>query len=165
MSANVDTSFFGIHEDIILTKEGVWLSNQQEVTHEGTLRAFFKNIFRCKEGFEIRIGNEHKVFHAEDTIYFVRRLEGTPAAGFTLELSDGRSLPLDPTTIQYRPGRLTCRVYHPNDNTHEEAKFLSAAYYELLNYIEPTDKLTDEPAAEPGEGGFVLTIQGLQIKL
>ncbi len=153
MSARVDSSFFGIHETLILTKEGVWLSNEEEVTHPGTLNAFFKNIFRCKEGFEIRIGSEHKVFHAEDTIYFIKRIEGTPDVGFTLDLSDSRKVILDPNTIQYRPGRLTCKVYHPNDGTHEEAKFLTNAYYELLKLVEPT------------QDGFVLTIQGLQIRL
>jgi hypothetical protein len=153
MSARVDTSFFGIHEEIILTKEGVWLSNGEEITHGGTVRAFSKNLFRCKEGFEIRLGNEKKVIHVEDTIYFIVGASGDPTQGFELRLNDQRLVHLNPTTLQYRPGRLTCKVEHPNDQTHEEARFLSPAYYEILKYIEPHPK------------GFEITIEGSKVLL
>ncbi|MBS1958033.1 MAG: hypothetical protein JST80_01040 [Bdellovibrionales bacterium] len=153
MSANVDTSFFGIHEDIILTKEGVWLSNGEEITHPGTVIGFSRNIYRCTEGFEIRLGLEHKVFHAEDTIYFVTRLEGNTQTGFNLRLNDGRMEKLDTGTLNYKPGRLTCKVLHPNEKTHEEAKFLTGAYYELLKHVEKTAK------------GFEVTIEGKTILL
>lgn len=153
MSANVDTSFFGIHEDIILTKEGVWLSNGEEITHPGTLTGFSRNLFRSKDGFEIRLGNERKTIHVEDTIYFIHGLEGDPEKGFGLRLNDGRVERLDPATLQYRPGRLTCLVAHPPEQTREEAKFLTTAYYELLKHF------------EPAEGGFEITIQGSKILL
>ena len=136
MSAIEDTSFFGIYEDLILTKNGVWLSNGEEITHERTCLAFSKNLFRCKEGFEVRLGSERKNVHIEDTIYFVTAMVGDPDLGFTLTLNDGRQVELDPSTLKYRPGRLTCNVFHPNENTHEEAKFLTSAYYELLKYLD-----------------------------
>ena len=153
MSANVDTSFFGIHEDIILTKEGVWLSNGEEITHPGTSIGFSRNIYRCKDGFEIRLGTERKVFHAEDTIYFVNGLDGNPSDGFMLSLNDGRTEKLDANTLNYKPGRLTCKVLHPTENTHEEAKFLTAAYYELLKHVEKTPR------------GFEISIEGKTILL
>lgn len=153
MSANVDTSFFGIHEDIILTKEGVWLSNGEEITHPGTLAGFSRNLYRSKDGFEIRLGNERKGIHVEDTIYFVLGLEGDAVSGFMLRLSDGRQTRLDPKTLQYRPGRLICKVLHPSEQTHEEAKFLTNAYYELLKHVERTDR------------GFEITIEGLKVLL
>lgn len=153
MSANVDLSFFGIHEDIILTREGVWLSNGEEVTHPGTLRAFARSIYRCKDGFELRIGNEKKTFHAEDTIYFIFGIEGSPELGFKLKLNDGREVALDPSSLSYRPGRLTCKVSHPNENTREEAKFLTTSYYELLKHLEKTDQ------------GFEIVIEGKRVLL
>jgi hypothetical protein len=153
MSATEDTSFFGIYEDLILTKNGLWLSNGEEITHERTCLAFSKNLFRCKEGFQIRLGPERKNVHVEDTLYFVTAMEGEPTLGFTLTLNDGRKLELDATTLNYRPGRLTCKVYHPNEQTHEEAKFLTSAYYELLKYL---DNSVD---------GFFVTIDGKKIIL
>jgi hypothetical protein len=137
MSATVDTSLFGIYEEIILTKNGTWLSNGEEITHAGTVLAFSKNLFRCKDGFEIRLGTEKKSIYVEDTLYFVKRLEGTPTQGYQAFLNDGRNVDLDPSTLRYETGRLTCRVLHPNENTHEEAKFLSVAYYEILKHAEP----------------------------
>jgi hypothetical protein len=153
MSATEDTSFFGIYEDLILTKNGLWLSKGEEITHERTCLAFSKNLFRCKEGFQIRLGPERKNVHVEDTLYFVTAMEGEPTLGFTLTLNDGRKLELDATTLNYRPGRLTCKVYHPNEQTHEEAKFLTSAYYELLKYL---DNSVD---------GFFVTIDGKKIIL
>ena len=148
MSANLDSSFFGIYEDLILTKNGVWLSNGEEITHEKTLLAFSRNLYRCKEGYEIRIGAEKKNVHIEDTLYFVTSLEGDPSIGYTLKLNDGRLQELDPETLKYQPGRLTCRVSHPNEGTREEAKFLTQSYYEILNHL------------EPDADGFKLTIEG-----
>jgi hypothetical protein len=153
MSANVDTSFFGIHEDIILTKEGIWLSNGEEITHPGTLAGFSRNLFRSKDGFEIRLGNERKVIHVEDTIYFITGLEGDPEKGFVLRLNDGRKERLDPATLQYRPGRLICLVPHPPEQSREEAKFLTTAYYELLKHVDRT------------EHGFEITIEGSKVLL
>ena len=148
MSAKSDPSIFGIFEDLILTKNGVWLSNGEEITHEKTLIAFSRNLYRCKEGFEIRIGPERKNVHVEDTLYFVTGMEGDPALGYTLRLNDGREIELSPETLSYRPGRLTCKVPHPTEGPREEAKFLTQSYYEILNHLEKT------------ENGFSITIEG-----
>jgi hypothetical protein len=153
MSANQDPSFFGIYENLILNRNGVWLSNGDEVTHLRTCLAFAKNLFRCKEGFEIRLGNEKKNVYVEDTIYFVTSMIGDPELGFELRLNDGRRVELDPLTLKYRPGRLSCKVYHPNEDTHEEAKFLTTAYYELLKHLENTDE------------GFFVKIEGKKVFL
>ena len=153
MSERQDPSFFGIYEDLILNRHGVWLSNGEEITHERTCQAFAKNLFRCKDGFEIRLGNEKKTVHIEDTIYFVTSMIGDPELGFGLTLNDGRKVELDPTTLAYRAGRLTCKVDHPNEQTHEEAKFLTTAYYELLKYLEKADD------------GFFIEIEGKKVYL
>lgn len=153
MSAALDQSLFSFHESIILTKNNTWLSNGEEITHPNTIIAFSRNIFRCPEGHEIRIGREKKTIHIEDTMYFVVALEGAPELGFSVRLNDGRQLELNPETLQYKPGRLTCKVYHPNEGTQEEAKFLTTAYYELLKYI------------EKNEFGFEITIEKKKIIL
>lgn len=153
MSGVVDNSFFGFFENIILTKNGVWLSNGEEITHEGTLLAFSRNIHRCKDGYEIRIGSERKTIHIEDTIYFITSVEGNPELGFTIRTNDQRVGELDPETLQYKPGRLICKVPDPKTGMNEDAKFLSPAYYEILKYIDRDEK------------GFSITIEGKKIHL
>ena len=153
MSGQLETNIFSFFENIILTKNGAWLSNNEEITHDRTVLAFSRNIYRCKDGFELRIGNERKTIHVEDTIYFITSVEGDPALGFTLRTNDQRVGELDPSTLQYKPGRLTCKVPDPKNGMNEDAKFLSAAYYELLKYIVHDEK------------GFSITIEGQKIIL
>jgi hypothetical protein len=153
MSALLDSSFFGIYEDLILNRNGVWLSNGEEITHERTCLAFSKNLFRSLNGFEIRLGPEKKIVQVEDTIYFVTSMQGDPKTNFTLTLNDGRKVELNPSTLKYVPGRLSCSVYHPNDNTHEDAKFLTNAYYEILKYL------------EKDQDGYFLSIAGKKFLL
>lgn len=153
MSGEADRSIFGFHENIILTKNGVWLSNDEEITHEGTLLAFSRNIYRSADGYEIRIGNEKKRIHIEDTFYFITQVDGSPELGFTIRTNDLRVGELDPETLQYKPGRLICKIPDPKTNLMEEAKFLSAAYYEILKFL------------EKDEQGFFITIEGKKIRL
>ncbi len=153
MSAELDQNIFSFYENIILTKNGAWLSDNEEITHERTILAFARNIFRCKDGFEIRIGHERKTIHVEDTMYFITSIEGSPEIGFSIRTNDQRIGELDPSTLKYRPGRLTCRVPDPNTGILEEAKFLSTAYYEILKYLE-----------QDGES-FSVTIEGKKITL
>jgi len=153
MSGQLETNIFSFFENIILTKNGVWLSDNEEITHERTALAFARNIYRCKDGYELRIGNERKTIHVEDTIYFITSVEGDPALGFTLRTNDQRVGELDPSTLQYKPGRLTCKVPDPKNGMNEDAKFLSAAYYELLKHIVHDEK------------GFSITIEGQKIVL
>ena len=91
------------------------------------------------------------MIHVEDTIYFVTSIDGVPEIGFTVRLNDGRALELEASTLHYKPGRLTCKVTHPNDKTREEARFLSTAYHELLKHIESDPK------------GFHIIIEGKKI--
>ena len=153
MSAQLETNIFSFYEEITLTKNGNWLSNHEDITHDRTIMAFSRNIYRCKDGFEIRIGNERKSIHVEDTLYFITSINGSPELGFTLHTNDGRIGELDPTTLQYKPGRLTCKIPDSKTGVLEEAKFLSAAYYEFLKYI------------TQDENEFSITIEGQKIPL
>jgi hypothetical protein len=153
MSAEVDQNIFSFYEDIILTKNGVWLSDNEEITHERTILAFSRNIHRSQNGYEIRIGRERKSIHIEDTMFFITSIEGAPEIGFTIRTNDQRVGELDPESLRYRPGRLTCRVADPNSGMLEEAKFLSTAYYEILKFLEHDDT------------GYSITIEGKRIQL
>lgn len=119
-------------EIVLLTKEGEWLSDGAEISHEGTRRMFSRNLKKDKEGWYIQVKHETKRIQVEDTAYFVTRIRGNPALGFTLDLSDETNEPLLPETLHYQPNRLTCRV----KKSQFEAKFLHAAYFDLLQFLQ-----------------------------
>jgi hypothetical protein len=100
--------FFADRETIRLTRQGTWLSDGTEIDHEGTRRLFARSLFRDEQGYWLRIGPESKLIEVEDTAYFVTGLEGSPGGGYRVRLNDESVEPLDPATLRYAPGRLTC---------------------------------------------------------
>jgi hypothetical protein len=141
--------FFIDREILVLTREGVWLADGTEITHEPTRRLFARSLVRDAEGYQLKIGRESKRVTVEDTAYFVLRIDGDPHAGYELLLSDETRERLDPKTLFYRPARLTARVKGGS----EEAKFLHAPYFDLLRELE-----------EDGDS-FFLTISGARVRL
>jgi hypothetical protein len=123
-------------EVIRLTKNGVWLADGHEITHEPTLRLFAKSLKRDEKSYFLHIGHEMKRIEVEDTAYFIERIEGAPSEGYTLFLNDGTSEKLNPQSLKYQTGRLTCLVHQGED----EAKFLSIPYMELLKQAEEDDQ-------------------------
>lgn len=110
------------------------MADGEEITHEPTRRLFAKSIKKDADGYLIHIGRETKRIHVEDTAYFVTGVTGNREAGYRLSLSDETSEGLDPITLVYKPGRLTCLINR--EGTKEEAKFLAVPYYELLSHLE-----------------------------
>ena len=127
--------FFIDTEVIRLTKNGIWLSDGTEISHEPTRELFSRSLVRTPGGWELRIGRDTKKIEVEDTAYFVTGISGDPERGITLVLAGGGREPLRPETLRYRPGRLTCTLAHG-----EEAKFLHAPYFHLLQNLEEDDK-------------------------
>jgi hypothetical protein len=119
-------------EVIRLTANGVWMSDQTEIDHQNTVQLFFRSIHQDDEGYFLKVGFETKRIIVEDTAYFVMGLEGSAAQGYLLILSDGAREPLDPSTLKYQLGRLTCRVH----GARFEAKFLQKSYVELLQNLQ-----------------------------
>lgn len=119
-------------ETIRINQNGLWLADGKEITHEPTARLFARSIRRDDLGYFLHIGHEYKRIEVEDTAFFVLRVDGDPERGYEVSLSDETRERLDPKTLSYRPGRLTCRV----KNGEEEAKFLSPAYFEILKDVQ-----------------------------
>lgn len=126
--------FFVDNEVIVLNRQGIWLADGIEITHEPTRKLFSHSLTRDAEGYFLKVGRETKRITVEDTPYFVLRVDGTPAAGFELLLNDECRERLDPLSLAYRPGRLTCRVKQ-SSAMESEAKFLHAPYFDLLRYL------------------------------
>lgn len=142
-------SFYGIQEEITLTRNGEWLSNGEEITHEATCRMFARHLKRDEQGYFIQVQYETKRITVEDTPYFVVALRGDDGSGYTLILNDGTSEPLIPENLRYQPERLT--YFLARD---EEAKFLRAPYFELLGNIKERD---GRFAVQIGNVDFYLT--------
>jgi hypothetical protein len=153
-TSDANASFFVESERIKLTREGCWVSDETEITHLGTRRLFFQILqkeggtYGTHENYFLKIKKEYKEVEVEDTPYFVEMIEGSPKEGFQLRLSSLKTEALDPSTLQFSDGRLTCRTANGF-----EAKFLRAAYLKLLFFIERDPQ------------GYYLLIQGQQIRL
>lgn len=136
MSAVQNAPFFVDNEVICLRRNGVWMSDHTEITHEPTRRMFSQNLERIpgsERQYQIKIGRESKTIVVEDTAYFVQRIDGTPETEFKITLNDGTQEILNLMTLKYQPGRLTCTVVRRGFT--EEAKFLSTAYMDLLSFM------------------------------
>lgn len=135
--AQITTQFFVENETIVLSKNGVWLSDGIEITHEQTCKLFSKILRHEKGEWFLKLNHESKKIEVEDTPFFVRRIDrkkddSEPSKDtITLTLNDDTQEALDPTSLKYKPGRLICYLERG-----WEAKFLSAPYFELLSCLE-----------------------------
>ncbi len=120
-----------MNEIIVLTRNGEWLADGTEITHEPTRRLFARSLKHEADGWYLRIGHESKRIEVEDTAYFVIRIDHEGKA-VKLTLNDETFERLDPATLAYRPGRLICRIKGGN----AEAKFLQAPYMDLMRELE-----------------------------
>ena len=132
-----NTPFFVDREVILLTRNGIWLADGTEITHEPTRRLFAKSLKKDEKGYFLQVGRETKRIEVEDTAYFIHRIDGDPQVGFKLTINDETQETLDPGTLTYKPGRLTCRI---KGNPGEEAKFLHSAYFDLLKDLQEDSK-------------------------
>ena len=123
--------FFVDREVIILTRNGVWVADGTEISHEPTRKLFARSLKKDAEGYFLHIGRETKRIQVEDTAYFVVRADGDSARGYELLLNDETSEKLQPRSLGYRPGRLVCTVKGGG----EEAKFLHAPYFDILKNL------------------------------
>jgi hypothetical protein len=149
-------------EVIVVNKDGIWLADGSEITHEPTRRLFARSLKKDSEGYFLSIGRETKRIVVEDTAYFVERIVTNGSNSImTLHLSDATQETLNPDTLRYSPGRLTCRI----KNGSEEAKFLRGPYYEILREVkESGEEQHGESDVEPGKTYF-LNLNGKKIRL
>ena len=133
MSDSTQAPFFIDNEVIRLTQNGVWLADGIEITHEGTQKLFAKSLKKDGQGYYLQVGRETKRIEVEDTAYFVVRVDGDPLNGFKVLINDERQEALNPYTLKYRPGRLSCMIARAENL--EEAKFQRAAYFDFLQNL------------------------------
>ena len=148
-SGGPNAPFLVDNEVIRLTSNGVWISDEIEISHEPTRRLFAKSLRKDEQGYFLAVGRETKRIIVEDTAYFIHRIDGDPTQGLEIRLSDETREKLDPRTLKYRPGRLTCQIKGGT----EEAKFLHAPYFDLLKEIFEQD------------GSYWIKVEGIAVRL
>lgn len=143
-------TFFVKGEKIVLRKDGVWIADGIEITHDQTRDLFFKSIHwdENEKKYCLKVGYETMFIEVEDTPYFVQALEHPGSRKVVARLSNFKSEPIVADRISYENGNL---YFKASDG--QRAKFLSAAYYDLLRQLEEDDQY------------YFLTIEGKRVNL
>jgi uncharacterized protein len=133
-------------------KDGLWYSDDEPIPNRAIRRLFSRALIVLPDGRgRLELGEDRADVVIEDTPWVVVRVEGDPTAGFAVVLNDDTREPLDARSLRVGADHvLYCRV---KAGAHE-ARFLRAAYYELLRH------------AETGAGGAVeLPVGGARIRI
>ena len=128
--------FYSIHAArLCFRSDGRWYADDEPVTHERLARLFSRYLRRKPGGgFEIWIDERyHADVEVEDTLYVVSSVHAAADGSLSVELNDGSSEPLDPTSLSVgRDNVVYCRVKHGR----ERARLLRPAYYQLAPLID-----------------------------
>lgn len=128
--------FFVKGEKIVLKKDGTWVADGIEITHDQTRDLFFRSIHwdADQNQYYLEVGYERLFFEVEDTAWFVTALQ-SGGGKLTALLSDTRTVALEAEALKYENESLYLGL--PGD---ERARFLSAAYYDLLRDLQEDDQ-------------------------
>lgn len=139
--------FYAIQSSkITFGRDGRWYSDGEPITNQKISQLFSRHVVRQADGsYRIEIDWDKAPIEVEDTPYVVRSAAATEAGGFTVELNDETSEPLDLGSLEISPENvLYCRV----KNGSERARFLRPAYYHLAPFIQES------------AGSFVVRVHG-----
>jgi hypothetical protein len=127
--------FFVQGEKIVLKKDGTWIADGIEITHDQTREAFFKSIKwdETEQKYCLAIGYEVMFIEVEDTPYFVTALI-TQKQSVRARLSNFTEAPIA-DHLKYEGGNLYLELADG-----QRAKFLSAPYYDLLHSLQEDEK-------------------------
>lgn len=136
MTQSRSGTFFVKGEKIVLRKDGVWIADGVEITHEQTRELFFKSVAwdTAEKKFKLSVGYETIFIEVEDTPYFVTSLEHGKGGSCQARLSNHKTVPVEADRLAYENGNL-----YLGGIDGQRAKFLSAAYYDLLKSLEEDD--------------------------
>ena len=115
-----------------IDRDGGWLHEGEEVTHEGILSSLRQGLQVDVAGHFLQIGPVRVPVEVEDAPFAVVRLEAD-GDGFAVWLNDGSREALDPASLRLREGDVPyCRV----KDGRFEARFSRAAAWQLLQHVE-----------------------------
>ena len=115
-----------------IDRDGGWLHEGEEVSHEGILASLRQGLQVDAAGHFLQIGPARVPVEVEDVPFAVVRFEAD-GDGFALWLNDGSREALDPGSLRLRAGDVPyCRV----KDRRFEARFSRAAAWQLLQRVE-----------------------------
>lgn len=145
--------FTAIHSGrITFGKNGRWYCDGEEIANRAICRLYSRAMQIRPDGTaKLELGEDRADVDIEDTPWVVTRIDGDPAAGFTLVLNDETREPLDLRSLRVGTGDvLYCRV---KDGRYD-ARVLRPAYYDLVRH-----------AARDDDGRVVLAAGGREVVL
>lgn len=137
-----------IHTDRLrFARDGCWYADGEPVLHRRLALLFSRHLRRKDDGgFEIWIDDRfHADVDVDDTLYVITMVYIEADGSIRLDLSDGTSEPLDPTSLAVGPDDA---LYSRVKTERERARFLRPAQNQLADLIEEID------------GGFALRCGG-----
>ncbi len=139
--------FWAIESNTIrFGRDGRWYSDDEEIVNPRIARLFSQSVTLGDDGaWWLVIGDERARIVVDDTPFVVRRVDGSPTAGFSIELNDGTTEPLPAGTLRVGVDDV---LYCDVKEGAYRARFLRPAQAELLSH------------AREGQGGFVLPLPG-----
>lgn len=146
------TAFFVQGEKIVLKKDGTWVADGVEITHDQTRDLFNRSLHWDDEEkkYCLKIGYETMHIEVEDTPFFVAFLEHPNGSQEppTARLTSFKSEQITAERLSFENGSLYLKLADG-----QRAKFLSAAYYDIMRGLQE-------------DGGFYfLTIAGARVNL
>jgi hypothetical protein len=115
-----------------IDRDGGWLHEGEEVSHEGILASLRQGLQVDVAGHFLLIGLVRVPVEVEDAPFAVVRFE-EDGNGFALWLNDGGREALDPASLRLLAGDVPyCRV----KDGRFEARFSRAAAWQLLQHVE-----------------------------
>ena len=115
-----------------IDRDGGWLHEGEEVSHEGVLASLREGLQVDAGGHFLQIGPVRVPVEVEDAPFAVVRFEPDGNC-FALWLNDGSREALDPASLRLREGDVPyCRVKAGRF----EARFSRAAAWQLLQHVE-----------------------------
>lgn len=132
--------FFCKGEKIVLRRDGTFIADGIEITHEQTKDLFYRSIDfdQSNNTFFLKVGYERLDIEVEDTALFVRSIDRTKS-GYIANLTNRESVDILENSLEYQPNPAKHGLYliiSDKPNPMNRAKFLSAAYYDLLKDLQ-----------------------------
>jgi hypothetical protein len=142
--------FFVKGEKITLKRDGTWVADGTEITHEQTRDLFYRSIKwdAAEKKYYLEVGYERIFIEVEDTPFFVTSIDRDDDAHYTASLSDFTTVSVKSSQLSYENGNL----YLTRDDG-QRAKFLSPAYYAILAGLQEDSRF------------YYLTIGGARVNL
>ncbi len=135
-------TFFCKGEKIVLRRDGIFIADGIEITHEQTKDLFYRSIDFDQENktYFLKVGYERLDIEVEDTALFVRSIDRTKS-GYIANLTNKESVGISESSLEYQPNPAKHGLYlivKDKPVPMNRAKFLSAAYYDLLKDLQQT---------------------------